>query len=349
MRSFHQLKCKMRSFHQLKLGLQHVQELWLLWHMRFPTFKTRPCELASSTDECQVHCAIRDMYWEIFKRVYMGMKSLQFSRLQVLLSYFSSTVTFVTSLAGVISDSTWSLRSAWSLISPPDVRGHNVNFASTPTWKVWPSPSRVYLAAIAGFSDTWIEPSLKLCCDAAVNLTNVAWRCFGTSTLRSSSSFCLNLFLFCMISTAELRCTRFFVNSSAAWSIFFIRDSSSCLAELIRSILFLRAISKASKSCFSCCVVFVITYLVAFTLWWSRQSTWCFSYPLALFFQGFQTHGLCGLRWRKSDKYTLYTRSSNIVLFLTYVASKCPVVSSLWLRNLPLEEGHLTDFCGKGC
>ena len=83
MRSFHQLKCKMGSFHQLKLGLQHVQELWLLWHMRFPTFKTRPCELASSTGECQVHCAIRDMYWEIFKRVYMGMESLQFSRLQV--------------------------------------------------------------------------------------------------------------------------------------------------------------------------------------------------------------------------------------------------------------------------
>ena len=94
---------------------------------------------------------------------------------------------------------------------------------------------------------------------------NVAWRCFGTSTprmTRSSSSFCLNLFLFCMISAADLRCTRFSANSAASL-ICFTRDSSSCLAELIRFILLLRVISKDSISCFSCCYIFVITPSVA--------------------------------------------------------------------------------------
>ena len=32
------------------LGLQYVQELWLLWHIRFTTFKHQPWELASSTE-----------------------------------------------------------------------------------------------------------------------------------------------------------------------------------------------------------------------------------------------------------------------------------------------------------
>ena len=32
------------------LGLQYVQELWLLWHIRFTTFKHQPSELASSTE-----------------------------------------------------------------------------------------------------------------------------------------------------------------------------------------------------------------------------------------------------------------------------------------------------------
>ena len=32
------------------LGLQYVQELWLLWHIRFTTFKHQSWELASSTE-----------------------------------------------------------------------------------------------------------------------------------------------------------------------------------------------------------------------------------------------------------------------------------------------------------
>ena len=32
------------------LGLQYVQELWLLWHIRFTTFKNQPWELASSSE-----------------------------------------------------------------------------------------------------------------------------------------------------------------------------------------------------------------------------------------------------------------------------------------------------------
>ena len=31
------------------LGLQYVQELWLLWQMGFTTIKNQPCKLASST------------------------------------------------------------------------------------------------------------------------------------------------------------------------------------------------------------------------------------------------------------------------------------------------------------
>ena len=47
-------------------------------------------------------------------------------------------------------------------------------------------------------------------------------------------------------------------------------------------------------------------------------------------------------------KYTPHTRSSNIVLFLSNVASKCPVVALEWHRDLPL-QGALTDFSQKSC
>ena len=82
--------------------------------------------------------------------------------------------------------------------------------------------------------------------------------------------------------------------------------------------------------------------------WWSRQPIRCFSFPLALLFQAHLMHGLGGLQWRKLEKYTPYTRSSKIVLFLSNVASKCPVVALEWHRDLPL-QGALTDFSQKSC
>ena len=42
-----------------------------------------PAKSSKVQQECQVHCAIKEMYWQIFKWVYMSMKLLQFSRLRV--------------------------------------------------------------------------------------------------------------------------------------------------------------------------------------------------------------------------------------------------------------------------
>ena len=76
-------------------------------------------------------------------------------------------------------------------------------------------------------------------------------------------NFCFKVVLVCIISKPELLCARFSANCTA-WFICFTRDSSSCLTELIRSILFQNVISKDYKSCH----VFVIAC-------WAASDTSC--------------------------------------------------------------------------
>ena len=130
-------------------------------------------------------------------------------------------------------NSTWSLRSPWFIVSPSDVLAHKVKSASTPAWKLWSSPSSLDCFASA-VGVTSITPSFQSTKRGATeNFTNVACWCFGTSTPRSSSNFCFKVSLFCITSEVDLFWTRFSANSAACF-ICFIRDSTSCLAALIR-------------------------------------------------------------------------------------------------------------------
>ena len=100
------------------LGLQCVQELPLLWHVRFTTFKNQSCK-TSFFHEMSVEFAEQSgTYWEIFQQVYAGMKSLQFSRLQVwkLLNSTENHIQICKDLSEVQSFVASALLSWWRII-----------------------------------------------------------------------------------------------------------------------------------------------------------------------------------------------------------------------------------------
>ena len=100
------------------LGLQCVQELSLLWHVRFTTFKNQSCKTRFFHEMSVEFAEQSGTYWEIFQQVYAGMKSLQFSRLQVwkLLNSTENHIQICKDLSEVQSFVASALLSWWRII-----------------------------------------------------------------------------------------------------------------------------------------------------------------------------------------------------------------------------------------